>query len=127
MIFSLRNILFEVKDFINRSDALDTVHYVNSMMELIYGILSVLPISLLKYKEELSREIFYKFYYQLIEEILKCIINRAERSESDIKNVSELLFDMLKPYSEHSLAKILAIDKIYEQRKEIMDLIMHKK
>ena len=123
-IFSLGWAEDRINAFLQEYEKLETPQYVEAIMRLIFGRLYALPISLMVLKGELSRWMFYEANYQLIEKLLRCILDRAEINEKNKEDSLKKLFKLLEDFSNHPISKFTGPDELYHSKEEIIDRIL---
>lgn len=113
----------EIERFEKDAESLETVRYIEAMIELALGRLYILPIALMFFNTEEARRIFYDENYHNIEQIYRYILNRASRSKEDQKETLNKLFEFLEPFSNRPIGKRFELNEIYKAKKEIIDNI----
>ena len=96
-----------------------TQRYVEAMLEIAFGQLSLLTIALANFKLEGAKGIFYDANYDNLQQILTYILKRVNRSTTDKEQTLSKLFELLEPYAERRIGKQFGLDeKSYNRDKQ---------
>jgi hypothetical protein len=110
----------EIESFAKEIESFETDIYIEAMMELALGRLYVLPISLMLFKTEGARWLFYEENYKNIEKICRYILTRASQSSRDCKQTLNKIFEFLEPLSIRPIGKRLGLDILHSGKEEIL-------
>ena len=113
-----------INAFIQENEKLETPQYIEAIMRLIFSRLNVLAISLMALKGEFSRWMFYQANYQLVEKLLRCILDRAEINEKNKEDSLRQLFELLEDFSNLPSGKFTGLDEMYNSREEVIGRIL---
>jgi len=115
----------EIERFKKDIEPLDTQKYVEAIMGVALSRLIVLAISLMFFKTE-GRWALYEAVYVEIEQLLKCILDRALKSKKEKKQALSKLFEILEAFADIPIGKRFGLDEICRVKKEIIKLIVNK-
>jgi len=115
----------EIEKFEKSIEKLDTENYVAQLMELAQSRITLLPISMMFFKTEATWA-FYEQNYQNLEQILNFILNRASKNRVSKEQTLNILFTMLKPFSESPIGKHFDLDEVYNEKQKLRQIILEK-
>jgi len=115
----------EIESFAKEIEPFKTNDYIEAMMELALGRLYVLPLSLMLFKTEGARWMFYETNYKNIEKICRYIIIRASNSRDDLMEALNKIFELLEPLSTRPVGKRFGLDILYSGQEEIFKTFSH--
>ena len=117
----------QIESFKKDTASFETSSYVEAMMELAFGLVSMLSIALTAYTEsEIVRWLFYEATYENMEQVLRSIVNRASRSKEDKEETLVKLFEMLKPLASRSIGKRFGLEGVYSSEQDIINAAIEK-
>jgi len=114
----------EIDEYVKECEKMETQEYISKMMLLIYSSFNVLPFYLILFKEDFSRWLYYEANNIRIEELLRRILGRAERSGKDKEETLKKLFEMLAPFSNSHIGIITEADELLKSKNDVMSLLL---
>ena len=115
----------QLNNFIKEAENFDTLQYTEKIMEAIFIKINLLPFSLMKFKKNLSRDMFYHRYYEQIEKLLKLIVIKAQNKENK-EVILHKLFEFLEPFSNKFTGDFFGVTDFISQKEEAIKNIMNE-